>query len=440
MFRGKQKSRPLSIVQRRRARRLAYWNGALWAVGNGLASSTLVVYLALELGAPGLGVGIGLILAAPRIVGLLRLLVPSLIGRLGDRKRFCLAMYLASALALLGLPWAAAPGRLPSAAASLAVLVGFWCVYHVLEFFGLVAMLSWFAALVPLETRGRFLGRRQRWILLGQAAAMLGVGLCTYAWQQTHPQSPRWIAYAVAAVLGGGFMLAALGPLAAMPTVRWSQPYCYGLRMTLRTLLVPLGDFRFLRLVGFGCWFSFFNGLTQSVQHTYPAQVLGMGLAEMLSLQTGMRLGQLGVSPRLGRLADRWGNKRLMLVCLPLVAAGLLFYAWASPGARWWIVGAWILWIAYAGINVAQPNLLLKLAPPEANTPYIALFQGLIDVSVALSTLLGGWLYDHYLHASCSVLPFGTFDFYHLAFLLGTLTRGMGMVLLAFVKEPGENF
>lgn len=421
-------------MQRRRARRLACWNGALWAVGNGLASSTLVVYLALELGAPGLGVGISLILAAPRIAGLLRLVVPSLIGRLGDRKRFCLTMYLASALVLFGLPLAAAPGGLPSAKASLAALVGCWCVYHLLEFFGLVAMLSWFADLVPLRIRGRFFGQRQRWMLFGQAAAMLGAGLFTYAWQQTHPQSPRWIAYATTAMLGVGFMLAALGPLSAMPAVRQSQAYAP--RATLRALLAPLADIRFVRLVCFGCWFSFFNGLTQSVQHTYPARVLGLGLAEMLGLQTGMRLGQLTVSPRLGRLADRWGNKRLMLVCLPLVASGLLFYDWASPGERWWIVGAWVLWIAYAGINVAQPNLLLKLAPPDANAPYIATFQGLTDLSVALSTLLGGWLYDHYLQASFHVIPLGTLDFYHLAFLLGALTRGLGVVVLLFVEEP----
>lgn len=431
MVRGKASSRSVSVVQCRQARRLAYWNGALWAIGNGLASSTLVVYLAMELGAPGLGLGIGLILATPRIAGLLRLLVPPLIGRLGDRKRFCLRMYLASALVLLALPAVAAPGGLPSAKASLAALVGCWCAYHLLEFFGLVAMLSWFADLAPLRIRGRFFGRRQRWMLVGQATAMLSAALFAYTWQQAHPQSPRWIAYAMTALLGVGFMLAALGPLAAMPAVRRSQAYVP--QVTLGQLVIPLADRRFLRLLGFGCWFSFFNGLTQSAQFTYPARALGLGLPEMLGLQTGMRLGQLAASPRLGRLADRWGNKPVMLVCLPLVASGLLFYAGASPAAPWWIAGAWVLWIAYAGINVAQPNLLLKLARPDMNTAYIATFQALTDLSAALSTLLGGWFFDHYHQAS-----FFTLDFYHLAFLLGALTRGMGFVVLLFVNEPKE--
>lgn len=57
----------LDAAVRRRAIRRSYLNAILWALGNGLASTTLVVYLALELGAAGLG--ISLLLAAPALVG-----------------------------------------------------------------------------------------------------------------------------------------------------------------------------------------------------------------------------------------------------------------------------------------------------------------------------------------------------------------------------------
>ena len=134
--------KPLAVFQRRRARRLAYWNGAVWAVGNGLANTTLVVYLALELGAGRIGLGISLILAARHIVGVLRLGAPAMIGRLADRKHFCLATFLLSALVLLSLPLVAAPGRLPSAGASLAALVAVWCLYHLLQYLGTIALWS----------------------------------------------------------------------------------------------------------------------------------------------------------------------------------------------------------------------------------------------------------------------------------------------------------
>jgi len=45
----------LTVLQRRQARRMAYRNAGLWGSGNGLISGTLVIYLATELGAPGIG-------------------------------------------------------------------------------------------------------------------------------------------------------------------------------------------------------------------------------------------------------------------------------------------------------------------------------------------------------------------------------------------------
>ena len=80
----------LSPHQRRHAIGLSYANGAIWALGNGLASTSLVIYLALELDAR--GSAIGYILAAPALVGALRWWAAGLIGRMVDRKRFCISL------------------------------------------------------------------------------------------------------------------------------------------------------------------------------------------------------------------------------------------------------------------------------------------------------------------------------------------------------------
>ncbi|HUT92556.1 MAG TPA: MFS transporter [Thermoguttaceae bacterium] len=422
----------LTIRHRRRARRLAYWNGGIWAVGNGLASTTLVVYLALDLGAEGIGVGIGLILAARHVVGLLRLGAPAVIGRLVDRKRFCLASFLLGTLLLLALPLVAAPGRLASPVASLWALVGLWCVYHLMQYLGMVALWSWMADLVPLEIRGRFLGRRERWMVAGEAAAMLSGGLFVWGWHGLHPAAPRWIAYVMTATLGGSLMIAALVPLALMPPMAKSGTVRQG--ATLRSMLAPFSDSRFLRLVLFGCWFSLSNGLTQSAQFSYPKQVLGLILFAMLAMQTGMRIGQLTVSPWLGRLADRVGNRPVMLGCLLLVAQGPLFYFFSTPDQRWWIVGAWTVWIAYAGINVCLPNLMLKLSPGESNAPYIATFYAVTGLCYAANTILGGALLDWF--GDWTGTCFGVeIDYYGGIFLLGWIARSLGLVVLLLVIE-----
>ncbi len=430
---------PLTVVQRRRAMRLAYWNGMAWAIGNGLASTTLVIFLAIDLGAKQIGLGIGLILAMRHIVGLLRLGAPALIGRLFDRKQFCIGSYLASAIVLLCLPLVAAPGMLSSANASLAALVVLWCVYHLLQYFGTIALWSWLGDLVPLRIRGRFIGRRNRWTVGGEAAAMLASGLFVWGWLYLHPGEPKWIAYIIPAVIGGFFMIGALVPLTRMSRTETGRVVRQG--ATARDVAAPFFDKRFLMLILFGCSFSLANGLTQSVQYSFPKNVLFAGsLAEaglflMLALMTLMKLGQLSISPWMGRLADRLGNRPVMIASLLLVAQGPLFYFIASPEQWWWIAGAWLVWIAYAGLNVCLPNLMLKLAPSKASTSYIAAYYAMTGLCYAATTILGGRLYDRFKDEKFCWLGRFELDYHQSMFLLGWIARCLAVVVLLFVVE-----
>ena len=442
---------PPTILRRRRARRLAYWNGAVWAIGNGLASSMLIVYLAMELGVPRIGLAISFILAAPRIAGLLRMAAPLLIGRLGNRKRFCLGMYLASGLVLLGLPFAASPTRAPSPGASLVALVILWCSYHLLEYLGTLAQWSWLADLVPMAVRGRFIGRRERWMVSGQAVAMLSGGLFTWGWHYLHPAFPKWITYAILAVLGACFMIASVVPLFRIPACAASRPASKRespqqqpgnvdsppspFRLPL-SLLAPFSDRRFLPLLLFGCWFSTSNGVTQSVQFLYPYRVLGISLFVMLALKTGMRCGQLAISPWVGRLADRLGNRPVMITATAVVALGPLFHYFATPGEWWWLIAAWTVWIAYAGLNVCLPNLILKLSPRESNTAYIGTYYGISGLCIALSTLVGGALFDRFSDVSFVLYhPAFVVDYYQYSFLFGWITRSMSVLFLLLIVE-----
>lgn len=432
--------RALTVAQRHRARWLAYANGGLWALGNGLVSGMLIVYLALDLGGPRIGLGVSFLLAAPQFVGLLRLGAPALQARLADRKQFCISAYRLSALVLLSLPLVASRWLSPSAGVSLAALVVLWCLYHLLEYVGTVALWSWLADLAHPRVRGRFLGYRERWMVTGQAVAMLAAGLFAWGWKSwaLQWQLPGWIGYAVPAVLGAGCLLLALLPLQAMPRVpsRRSSAAMWN----WRGLLVPFSDSHFLRLLAFGCWFSFFNGLGQTAQSIYPAKVLGLefgfGLLVMNGLKIGTRGGQFLVSPAVGRWADRQGNRRVLLTTLPLVAAAPLFYWLATPQQPGWIAGAWILWIAYAGLNVALPNLTLNLAPAGSQASYIATYYGVTGLCLAVSTVVGGLLQDAYAgHAFTLFAGQVRLDYYAAIFLFAWLSRTAGLGLLWRLPE-----
>ncbi|MEN6457577.1 MAG: hypothetical protein ABFC63_01490 [Thermoguttaceae bacterium] len=429
----------LAVLDRHRARRLAVWNGAIWSFGNGLASTTLILYLARELRAERLGLHVGLILAAPHVIGLLQLGAPPLIGRLADRKRFCMATFAASALFVLAIPWLCAPERLPSAQWSLLALILLWCLHHLMQYLGMVGLWSWLADLSTLKARGRFLGWRNRWIVAAGASAAIVVGVFTWQWKSwgAGAELPAWMPYGILASLGAGFMLTALIPLARMPAVgsSWARPGSGSLKGLLR----PFRDARFLRLLLYGCWFSFSNGISQSAQRIFAMNALGLTLFGSLALETGTRLGQSVVSPRLGRLADAVGNRRVMIVCQVLVAAGLLCYAVATPDQWAWLIVAALLWVAYAGLNVCLPNLMLKLSPRPWNTSYVATFEGVRGVSYAASTVLGGILVDRWGGGGSAGAALGL-PFFAALFLGGWALRSLGAVLLLLVDEtPAED-
>lgn len=428
---------PLTVRQRHDARGRLYVNVRLWAIGNGLCGTTLITYLAVELGATREGLGIALILAARHVVGLLRLGAPAIIGRWIDRKRFCIGAYLLSTLVLALLPVLAAPGRWSTADRSMAALVICWCLYHVLEYFGTVALWSWMADLVPLRIRGRFLGRRERFLLIGQVGAVLAVALWTWELKQVFPSQPAWVLYAVTAAAGTLVMAVSVWPLVRLPAVAMHRVVQRG--ASLRDMLRPLMDLRFLGLLTFGCWFSFSNGLTQSAQNLYPLRVLGIGFVMNLGVQTFMRGGQLAISPWVGRLIDRLGNRPVMAVCLLLVANGPLFLLAATPTQLGWWFGAWAAWIAYVGLNIGLPNLMLKLTPRQDDTPYIASYYTLTGLCYAASTLAGGQWLDAQRGATFH-LPGGlTFDAYQCSFLVGWLARLFGVALLwLLVVENGR--
>ena len=427
----------LTVWQRRRARRLAYWNGLLWSIGNGLTSTTLIVYLALELNAPRIGLGISMLLAVRHVVGVLRLATPALIGRWFDRKRFCLGSFFLSAVLLLGIPVVAAPGRLRSAAASLTALVVLWCCYNLLEYLGTIALWSWLGDLASQRLRGRFLGRRERWMVGGTALAALTSGLFAWKWQQLYPKPLHWVGYAIPAVAGAAFMLAALAPLARMPRLTTSWIVRRG--ATLRAMLAPLADRQFRRLLAFGCWFSFFNGVTQSLQNLYPASVAGVGLLGVLSMQTGMRVGQWGVSPWLGRLADRVGNRPVLVASQLIAAAGLLFFLPATRQQPWWLAGAWAAWIAYAGLNICLPNLMLRLSPGGTHTAYIATYFAVTGLCYAASTMVGGQCYDQYRDRTLLLPGLPELDFAQCSFLAGWVLRSVGVLLLVPIVESSAD-
>jgi MFS family permease len=430
---------------------LASFNGLLWAVGSGLLGSQLVVYLAQEFHSERIGLGVGMILAAPYFVGVLRLAVPAMMARLANRKQFCIACFLASGLVLTGIPLLAAMAAKVVAWAGIATLVVLWCGYNLLEYLGLVGLWSWLADIAPQRIRGRFFGRRESWMAAGQAAAMLASAGLIALWERVHPGQAKGLAYALSGGLGSLFVIAAAVPLWFIPACRAGfQPATPSGRLeTCPTvwpqIVVPLGDRRFLRLLLAGLWFSFTNGLIQSPQSLFPNRVLGLSLSFMLAMKVGLRCGQWPIAPSVGKLADIFGNRAVMFVSLVFVAMGPLFYSFATKAHYGWIIAAWVCWIGWVGYNIGLPNLLLKVAPRSLSSSYVALYYAAIGLAHGGGSFLGGVLFDRFGKMVFTIslgdrIPLGyalhDLSYYQLSFVGGAVAYLISaMLVLVVVRE-----
>lgn len=413
----------------RRAMRLANVNAFLWAVGNGLVSTLLVIYLAAELGASSFA--ISLILAAPRFAGVLRLAVPAVIARLQRRKEVCLVAFSLSSLVLCAVPIVAKAEQRLSSPAALAILVTAWCIYHLFEYAGTVALWSWLGDLTPSGVRGRLLGHREQWLVAGRLIGIVASALLALLWSRLLPEAARWQPLALSAAAGAGFMLLSVAPLWRMPAT--AQAPSASPAAPWRTLLTALADPAYRRLMTFTCCFSCVNGIPAAAQEMFPIRVLGVSYATLQALRGFMRAGQFAVAPRVGRLVDRFGNRPVMIVAQLLVATATLFYLPAAPGQWWWLVGAHLAWVAYAGLNVGLDNIKLKLAPQDNNAPYLAIYQASSDFVHGLTMVAGGALIDNRLRTGDST----AFALYTRLFLFAWIGRTLLVVLLARLIEPG---
>jgi MFS family permease len=417
-------------IDTRRAMRLANWNAALWAIGNGLISTLLVVYLATDLGAT--GVEVSLILAAPRFAGLFRLGVPQVMARVRARKLICIVSFIASAAILGIVPLAAVITDRIGNSLALSVFVVAWCSYHIAEYTGAVTLWSWLGDLTPRRIRGQMLGVRESWLTAGRVGGLVASASLAALWMWLLPEAPRWQPLALSALAGMAMILAAVLPLVLIPGLETSPSAVPG--APWRTIGRAFVDPAYRRLLFFMFWFSLANGISAVAQEMYPIRVLDITYYARQALQGMMRAGQVAVAPWAGRLTDRWGNRPILILSQSVVAVGILFFLVATKAHPWLIAGAFIVWIAYAGINVGLDNIKLKLAPPDNNAPFLAAFHAVGDIANGGTIVFGGWVLDHIRPQDPIAGPF-----YAQLFVLGFIARLMAIPLLTRLIEPGAH-
>lgn len=419
----------------RGALRLSTLDGALASVFGALTGGVFLTGFALRLGANDLL--IGLLASLPLLAAVAQLAGAYLIERVGGRRRaVCIGGAGSSRilwLAALALPLLAAADSSWVRGSAPWGLLAVAALSQVLGSLGGVAWLSWMADLVPIGVRGRYFGSRN--VVCGVATALATIAAGWYL-DRFAPGGPPWdfaTLFLLAVVAGWGSVayLRKVPERPALPEPR-SEPF---LDLARR----PFADPNFRRFVRFSILFNGAVHFAAPFFTVYMLEALRLSYTQVATLATLSTVAHLVTIRGWGRLADRYGNRPVIVVTAALAAPVPLVWllvdgdnaAWLTPTVH--LLGG----SAWAGYGLATSNLLLKLTPRTHNAVYFSMFGALTGIGSAAGPVIGG-LVGLWLHGSTLDLGPVVLDSFGVIFACSFAGRVTTVLLLRGVSEPRQ--
>lgn len=403
-------------------------DGVFATIFGSVTTGVLLTNFLLELGAT--SVEIGLLSSIPMFVNLLQPLGAYLADRTTSRHWYSMWVFgLSRFLWVILLFLIIGMSDSPTAHHQLVIwTLGIVLATHILGSLGSASWFSWMAALVPGRLRGRYFGLRNSAANLINliCVPLMGLGIC--AWKGGSIQGYS-IVLAVGIVagllsLGFQFFMIDVNPQAI-------QPDCQSVIRQDSTQAVSkwYQDINFLKfLLYFSLWMFAVN-LSAPFFNLYMLDNLHLDVSLVTlysSLSAGANLLMLVIW---GKLADRIGNRPVLVVVGILVALIPLF--WLGTGAGSTSVWLWLPLVhllsggTWAAIDLCNNNIQMSVAPVRSQASYFAIASAMAGVTGAIGTAAGGFLAQASSTGGLTGL-----------FALSAVLRLVALLPLTLVREP----
>lgn len=354
------------------------WYSSFRGVFDTVCSRTTFIFVAfaLSLGMPRERMGLFATLFS--VASIFQIAGITFTSRVKDRKRFILTLSLAEPLVMTAGVFVVlflAPGmRLYVLAVAIFIAAASYQLTMPL-------MDEWAASAIPVELRGRYLGRRLQIHSLVVIVTTLVMGM---AGERVDKGDSLGLAFILAA--GSLFGILALLPLrkATLPTLSASSHVHWA------DLLNAFRHKPFVRFLAMnnGVNAPFF--LVSAYQQVYNLEILHLSKTTIASISTCYLLTRVLFFPWMGRLVSRHGHRRMLFLMCPLFAVLFALQAASSAERVWPVFLGWtIAGVADACWGVANQNALYEAVPDAPARPaYFALFNLVSFTCFALGSLL----------------------------------------------------
>lgn len=291
--------------------------------------------------------------------------------------------------------------------------------------------LSWMGDYLPHGDLNAYWGLRQRWMQWTAAGSLLFGALLLY---QTG-LGVR-IGYPILAVIAACF-----GILDILLFLKVEEPRVTPLpdANLKRVLLGPFLHPGFRSFIGFMCFWHFTAMIGAAFISLYLLQYVGMTLFAVLLLWTCSWTGGATMARWMGRLADRFGNKPLLVLCVTFKSINMiaLLAVPRDPAVAFWILVPVFMVDAVlnAGFAIATNGFLLKNSPAENRTMYIAAGTALAGLVGGLTAILGGGVLAALGDWSIRLGDWN-YSAFHLLFTISLLLRFVAAGIVSRIHEP----
>ena len=363
----------------------------------------------------------GLFTALPFLAQLLQFPNVALLRRWPDRKAMTILYASIGRLSLLGV--SASLLLLPPEARGLGILLSFslWSIFSALAG---GSWLWWMRDLVPKERLGRYFGNRGAALVAASAPVLLGAGFFL-DWVRGGGEASIRYAFAALFATAACFGMVSSAILAKMPhPPPADDPKSVPFR---DSLVVPFRDPNYRRLlVWLGVWW-FATTMTVPFVAVFLFADLGLSVS-LVTLLLLVGLGATVVFLQLwGRLSDRFGNKPVLRVSVPVLAAALILCSLLPTAPvplnyALIVVIQVLLALSAAGADLTAWNLSFKLSRGPQAPAFLASTSLVRALATGIGPLVGG---------SVALLLRGTS-----ILVVAPVGSGGGVVLLNITRFP----
>lgn len=402
--------------------RLSIVEGALTNVHISITVGVFVTGFALMLGAGDFE--LGLIAALPFAGQLFQFAGAYLEERLGERKP--LVLFTAIAARSLWAIIAALPFLVGLGRARLPIFLLVLAVSQALIGIAANAWMSWMGDLVPPRQRGRFFGVRNT---VGSLTAMGSAWLAGRALDHYRGAGDAPLGYAL--IFGVSVICAIAG---AVVLSRQPEPPMRRQRMRVADLFrAPLLHRRYRTLILAATGWALVTGIAAPFFNAYGLQNLKLSFASLAIFNAVTSAVMLVTQPLIGRLQDRYGDKRVLIGSI--VGAVVLPWGWiiATPTslAPLW-VNAVFSGVFWPGITQGLVNLQIDRAPAENRGAYMASYGAVTGLGTLAASLLGGAIATA---IGAGAVHLGPLALDHYAVLFAISSIGRAAMALVFARR-----